>query len=65
MLGSAGGPRQALHSRRRRILIVNGDTLSPSISGALTDAHLFSGALVTLALVPNQNPEQYGGVRLR
>jgi mannose-1-phosphate guanylyltransferase len=65
VLGSAGGPRQALPILGAdRFLIVNGDTLSDFDLTALTDAHSSSGALVTLALVPNQQPEQYGGVRL-
>jgi mannose-1-phosphate guanylyltransferase len=65
VLGSAGGPRQALPILGAdAFLIVNGDTLSDVDLGALNDAHRSSGALVTLALVPNRNPEQYGGVRL-
>jgi NDP-sugar pyrophosphorylase family protein len=65
VLGSAGGPRQALPILGAdRFLIVNGDTLSNFDLTALTDAHCSSGALATLALVPNQEPEQYGGVRL-
>jgi len=65
VLGSAGGPRQALPILGAdAFLIVNGDTLSSFDLAALTDAHCSSGALATLALVPNQDPEQYGGVRL-
>lgn len=65
VLGSAGGPRQALPILGAdAFLIVNGDTLSNFDLAALTDAHRSSGALATLALVPNQDPEHYGGVRL-
>ncbi len=65
VLGSAGGPRQALSILDAdAFLIVNGDTLCEFDLGALTEAHRSAGALVTLALVPNENPERYGGVRL-
>lgn len=65
VLGSAGGPRQALPIvGADTFLIVNGDTLSDFDLAALSDAHASSGALATLALVPNQNPERYGGVQL-
>lgn len=65
VLGSAGGVRQALSIvGADTFLIVNGDTLSDFDLAALTDAHASSGALATLALVPNQDPEFYGGVRL-
>jgi mannose-1-phosphate guanylyltransferase len=65
VLGSAGGPRQALPILGADgFLIVNGDTLSTFDLAALIDAHRSSAALVTLALVPNQDPEHYGGVRL-
>jgi NDP-sugar pyrophosphorylase family protein len=63
VLGSAGGPRQALplmgsHS----FLIVNGDTLTTLDLAALVADHKRSGALVTMAVVPHQAPEKYGGV---
>ena len=32
-------------------------------SSAMIDAHTASGALVTMALIPNPRPEKYGGVR--
>ena len=63
VLGSAGGPRLA-----RPILgadaffIVNGDTLTDVDLAGLADAHRQSGALVTLALVPNREFLRYGGV---
>ena len=50
--------------------MVNGDTLTDLNLRALVDAHrgdcgnAGSGALVTLALVPNRQPHKYGGVRM-
>jgi mannose-1-phosphate guanylyltransferase len=65
VLGSAGGPRQALPLLDGdAFLIVNGDTLTDLRLGDLADAHTASGALVTLALVPNREYERYGGVVL-
>jgi NDP-sugar pyrophosphorylase family protein len=65
VLGSAGGPRQALPILgSRTFLLVNGDTLTDPDLQALTAAHLSQGALVTLALTPNQEPLRYGGVLL-
>jgi NDP-sugar pyrophosphorylase family protein len=63
ILGSAGGPRQALPLIGvDRFLIVNGDVLTDVDLSALAAAHASSGALVTLALVPNREPLRYGGV---
>ena len=54
VLGSAGGPRQALAILgAETFFIVNGDTLTDVSLRALAAAHDASGALVTLALVPN------------
>jgi NDP-sugar pyrophosphorylase family protein len=68
VLGSAGGPRRALplltDGGAGRFLLVNGDTLSTVAIDALLDRHERSGATVTLALIPNPNPDKYGGVRL-
>lgn len=65
VLGSAGGPRHALSALGAgRFLIVNGDTLTDVQLAGLVDAHAASGARVTLALVPNREPERYGGVLL-
>jgi NDP-sugar pyrophosphorylase family protein len=65
VLGSAGGPRQALPLLDAdRFLIVNGDVLTDVNFEALAEAHDASGALVTLALVPNCEPLRYGGVQL-
>jgi len=63
VLGSAGGPRLALPLLDAdTFLIVNGDTLTDVDLGGLADAHQDSGALVTLALVPNREFDRYGGV---
>jgi NDP-sugar pyrophosphorylase family protein len=71
VLGSAGGPAQALAllagpraqgSGLSTFLIVNGDTLTDLDLRALIDDHRRSGALVTMAVIPNTEPEKYGGV---
>lgn len=65
VLGSAGGPRHALPLiENDQFLIVNGDTLTDLDLPAMRAAHEQSGALVTMALIPNPCPEQYGGVLL-
>jgi len=68
VLGSAGGPRRALpllvNRGRSTFIIVNGDTLTDVDVGAMVAFHAASGALVTMALIPNPRPEQYGGVRV-
>jgi mannose-1-phosphate guanylyltransferase len=65
ILGSAGGPALALTLLdAARVFIVNGDTLTDVNLSALAAAHRNSGARVTLALVPNPDPEHYGGVRV-
>ncbi len=78
VLGSAGGPKRAiplLANPESRIpdpgpqvpdpgtfLIFNGDTLTDVSLPALLDDHRRSGALVTMAVVPNTEPEKYSGV---
>jgi mannose-1-phosphate guanylyltransferase len=65
ILGRAGGPRLARPIvGADPFLIVNGDTLTDVDLAPLYDAHARSGALVTLALVPNREFLRYGGVRL-
>jgi NDP-sugar pyrophosphorylase family protein len=65
VLGSAGGPRLALPLvGADTFFIVNGDTLTDVDPVALSGAHAASGALVTLALVPNREFDRYGGVIL-
>ena len=63
VLGSAGGPRRAIPLLAApRFLIVNGDTLTDVDPAAVVAAHERSGALVTMAVVPNTEPHKYGGV---
>jgi NDP-sugar pyrophosphorylase family protein len=65
VLGSAGGPRLALPLvGADTFLIVNGDTLTDLALAPIIEAHAASGALVTLALVPNREFDRYGGVAL-
>ena len=63
LLGSAGGPRRALPLLgSSTFLIVNGDTLTDVNLESLAGAHLRSGALVTLAVVANAEPDKYSGL---
>ncbi|MCC7009306.1 MAG: NTP transferase domain-containing protein [Acidobacteria bacterium] len=63
LLGSAGGPRHALPLVAADVLlIVNGDTLCDVDVPALVAAHAASSARVTMAVVPNVQPEQYNGI---
>jgi NDP-sugar pyrophosphorylase family protein len=63
VLGSAGGPRKALPLiDSDPFLIVNGDTLCDFDLAAMADAHQIAGADVTLAVVPNPDPEHYNGI---
>ena len=65
VLGSAGGPRRALPMiGSDTFFLVNGDTMTDLALEPLADAHRKSGALVTMALVPNREPDRYGGVTL-
>lgn len=65
VLGSAGGPRLAVPLLARDpFLLVNGDTLCELDIDTLVADHARSGALVTMALAPNHEPDRYGGVRL-
>ena len=65
VLGSAGGPRQALPLLEEDpLLIVNGDTLTDLALDGLARAHEATGARVTLALVPNREFDRYSGVTL-
>ena len=65
ILGSAGGPRQALEIvGAETFFLMNGDTLTDVDLPTVEEAHRTSGALVTLALVPNLEPLRYGGVKL-
>jgi NDP-sugar pyrophosphorylase family protein len=65
VLGSAGGPRLALPLiAADSFFLINGDTLTDVDLDAVASAHATSGALVSLALVPNTEFERYGGVVL-
>jgi NDP-sugar pyrophosphorylase family protein len=65
VLGSGGGPRQAVPLiDADTFVIVNGDTLTDLRLELLATNHAGSGALATLALVPNLEPARYGGVQL-
>jgi NDP-sugar pyrophosphorylase family protein len=63
LLGSGGGPRRAFSLvGGDDLLVVNGDTLTDVDLSALWRTHRHSGADVTMALVPNPRPDEYGGV---
>lgn len=63
LLGSAGGPKRALPiAGNDTLLVVNGDTLTDADIAAVVHAHEDSDALVTMAVIPNHEPEKYGGV---
>jgi NDP-sugar pyrophosphorylase family protein len=72
VLGSAGGPRHALPLLLDAIepgvpgtfVMVNGDTLTNVDLSAMVEQHRRTGALVTMALIPNPRPDKYGGVLL-
>jgi len=65
VLGSAGGPRLAASLLPPEpFFIVNGDTLTDLDLSSLARAHAAAEPLVTMALVPNAEPDRYGGVRL-
>ena len=62
ILGTAGGPRNALALLGQRFFIINGDTLADVALDALLRAHADSDADVTLALTATSTPQRYGGV---
>jgi NDP-sugar pyrophosphorylase family protein len=63
VLGSAGGPKRATPILgASRFLVINGDTLTTLDLAPLLDHHARSGALVTLAGVPNTEPHKYSGL---
>jgi mannose-1-phosphate guanylyltransferase len=64
VLGSAGGPRRAAPILgASRFLVVNGDTLTTLDVNDLIEHHERSGALVTMAVVPNTEPHKYSGLQ--
>ena len=62
LLGSAGGPRQAVPFLGPRFFIVNGDTLTDVSLRKLVDDHRRTRAAVTLAVTAHPDPARYGGV---
>jgi len=63
VLGSAGGPRKALDLLPEDgFFIINGDTLTNVDLHALARNHHETGALVTIAVIPNERPDRYGGL---
>jgi NDP-sugar pyrophosphorylase family protein len=74
VLGSAGGPKRAIPllanpdprvpNPDSTFLILNGDTLTDVDPRKVVDAHRQSGALVTMAVVPNTESHKYGGIAL-
>jgi mannose-1-phosphate guanylyltransferase len=63
LLGSAGGPRRAFSLvDDDRLWLVNGDTLASVDLTAMAASHATSGALVTMAVIPNHDPQHYSGV---
>lgn len=63
VLGSAGGPRRAAPIvGADRFLVVNGDTLADVDLDRLIAEHAASGALVTMATMPERDPAKYGGL---
>jgi NDP-sugar pyrophosphorylase family protein len=65
VLGSAGGPKRAIPLlQNSTFLIINGDTLTDIDVPAVVEDHHRSGALVTLAVFPNTEPDKYGGVKV-
>ena len=62
VLGPAGGPRRAIPLLGSTFLIVNGDTLTDLDVRALVEDHRRSGALVTMAVVPNTRRDKYSGL---
>ncbi len=65
VLGSAGGPRKALSLLPDEdFFIINGDTLTTVDFAALEAHHRETGALATIAVIPNQWPDRYSGLIL-
>ena len=63
VLGSAGGPRKALSLLPDEdFFIINGDVLTNVQLNALAANHRETRALVTIAVIPNEWPERYGGI---
>ena len=66
ILGTGGGPRKLRrHFGDAPVLLVNGDVLFGFDLRAFLAAHRRSGAVASLALVPNPDPRLYSAVVLR
>jgi NDP-sugar pyrophosphorylase family protein len=55
-------PRRSIPEDGHTFIIVNGDTLTDVDLAAIGRQHAGSGALVTMAVIPNPRPDKYGGV---
>ena len=64
ILGSAGGPRQALSLLGHRFFVINGDTLTDLDLSDLHRTHDRTGADVTLATADHPDLSRYGGVEV-
>ena len=64
LLGTAGGPRQALALLGSRFFIVNGDTLTDLRLDGLVAAHEAGGGAVTLAVTEQSAPTRYGSAHV-
>ena len=53
--------RSGFRAAGSTFLIVNGDTLTDADVGEVIADHQRSGALVTMAVIPNTEPDKYGG----
>lgn len=63
VLGSAGGPKRAAPLvGGPTFLVLNGDTLASVDIPGLVAHHQATGALVTMATTPNEEPLKYGGI---
>ncbi len=60
--GASARTREPAARSRQPFLIVNGDTLTDVNVADMLDAHVRSGAAVTMALIRNPRPDKYGGV---
>ncbi len=64
ILGTAGGPRNAIESLGDRVLIVNGDIATTISPGPLWDLHQGASALATMALHAGVAAESYPGIEI-
>jgi NDP-sugar pyrophosphorylase family protein len=63
ILGTGGGPRRARRFLGHGpVLVVNGDMAFDFDLGHLLERHRASGAVATLALKPNPDPDHYGPI---